>query len=241
MLCRILAGVFVWSALVAAADIHGTITIERKLTRHNVTAPAGLYQRGLAVELGNDADTDPLAFERTHVAIYIEGSVARPGAQQEERPKTIEQRERRFVPDFVVIPAGSSVVFPNFDPIFHNVFSLSKAKNFDLGNFPKGDSRTVTFASPGLVAVYCHLHPNMAASIVITPNRYATQADRDGNFTLKDVPAGNYTIVAWHKTAGTFRKTVNVSATAGGDVNFILPYVDGASAHPLADNHLANK
>jgi len=99
------------------------------------------------------------------------------------------------------------VTFPNFDPIFHNVFSLSKARSFDLGNYPMGQSRMVTFQAAGLIAVYCHLHSNMAATIVGDSDRWATQAEGNGAFAPKTFP-WTYTVVAWHKAAGTFRKTV---------------------------------
>ncbi len=136
------------AAVLAGADIHGTIIIDRKLSRHNVTASVGMYQRGVAVELGADGDADPLAFERSHVAVYLEGGPKSPAT--EFAKASIEQRDRRFVPDLVVIPAGATVSFPNFDPIFHNVFSLSKAKSFDLGNYREGQSRLVTFPVPGI-------------------------------------------------------------------------------------------
>jgi plastocyanin len=214
------------ATLLAGADIHGTIVIERKLTRHNVTAAAGMYQRGASVELGADAEADPIAFERSHVAVYIESGPS--SAVSGSARASIEQKDRRFEPDLVVVPAGSVVSFPNFDPIFHNVFSLSKAKSFDLGNYPKGQTRTVTFASPGIVAVYCHLHSNMAATIVVAPTRWAARSDGNGSFTLKDVPAGTYTVVAWHKTAGTFRKTVTIVEGHNAEISFTLPYVESA-------------
>lgn len=129
---KLVSGVLLGAALLAGADIRGAITIERKLTRHNVTASAGMYQRGVTVELGADAEGDPIAFERSHVVVYIEGGPTSSASGVVKA--SIEQRDRRFVPDLVVIPAGSAVSFPNFDPIFHNVFSLSKAKSFDLGN-----------------------------------------------------------------------------------------------------------
>ncbi len=215
------------ATVAAGADIHGTIIIDRKLSRHNVTASMGMYQRGVAVELGADGELDPLEFERSHVAVYLEGGPQSPAA---EFPKaSIEQRDRRFVPDLVVIPAGATVAFPNFDPIFHNVFSLSKAKSFDLGNYREGQSRLVTFPVPGLVAVYCHLHSNMAASIVVAPSRWAVRVDKDGVFSLKDVAPGTYTVVAWHKTAGTFRKTVTI-AEKDTAVSFTLPYTEPSDA-----------
>lgn len=201
-----------------AADVQGTVVIERKLTRRNVTPAAGLYQRGVAVELGSDSEEDPLAFERSHVVVYLEGSLP-----SKPTSAVLEQRDRRFAPDLLVIPAGSTVSFPNFDPIFHNVFSLSKPKSFDLGNYPKGQSRDVTFTKPGVVYVYCHLHPNMAASIVVSPNQWSTRAHGSGSFALPDVPPGKYTVVAWHKTAGTFRKNVEVTAERGAQVSFLIP------------------
>jgi plastocyanin len=237
MWTRLVSAVLGCSALLPGADIHGTITIERKLTRHNVTASAGMYQRGVAVELGANPPEDPIAFERSHVAVYIESAPSAtplPAAKSDAAKASIEQRDRRFVPDLVVVPAGSTVAFPNFDPIFHNVFSLSKAKSFDLGNYPQGQTRMVTFGTPGVVAVYCHLHSNMAATIVVAPNRWATQADENGAFVLKDVPAGTYVVVAWHKTAGTFRKTVTTDGVSPAETNFTLPFVELQAAKPIA-------
>jgi len=127
--------VFVLGTAVLASDVKGTILIEKKLTRRNVTNAAGAYQRGTAVDLGG-ATEDPLEFERSHVAIYVEGSASNltPIA---DLAGEIQQTHREFEPDFLVIPAGSTVSFPNFDPIFHNVFSLSRTKTFDLGNYPR--------------------------------------------------------------------------------------------------------
>ncbi|MEO8049437.1 MAG: hypothetical protein ABI833_03390 [Acidobacteriota bacterium] len=234
MRIHVISGLPLCAALLAGGDIHGTIVIERKLTHHNVTASAGVYQRGVVVKLGEDHAEDPLAFERSHVAVYIEsGPSSVPSAVVNA---SIEQRDRRFVPDLVVIPAGSAVSFPNFDPIFHNVFSLSKAKSFDLGNYPARQSRTVTFRKPGMIAVYCHLHPNMAATIVVAPTRWAAQADGNGVFALKGVPAGTYTVVAWHKAAGTFRKTVTVGEESDAAISFTLPYVE-----PAGIDHVAHR
>jgi plastocyanin len=228
------SGLVFGCAIVAGADIRGTITIERKLTRHNVTASAGMYQRGMAVELGTDDERDTLAFERSHVAVYLEGGLGSIASGAVKA--SIEQRDRRFVPDLVVIPAGSAVTFPNFDPIFHNVFSLSKAKSFDLGNYPNGQTRIVTFPAAGVTAVYCHLHSNMAATIVVAPNRWAVRADGQGSFTLKDVSAGTYSVVAWHKAAGTFRKTVTVGEHNDAEIHFTLPYIG-----PTDEKHVAQR
>jgi plastocyanin len=210
-----------------AATVSGTVVIHRKLTPSRVTAAVPLYQRGTAVELGNDTDEDPLAIERGRVVVYIEG----PGPSGSSMTAKMEQQNRRFVQETVVIPAGSRVSFPNLDAIFHNVFSLSKPKSFDLGNYPRGDTRTVAFNEPGIVYVNCHLHPNMTAAIVVTPNRWNTKADKTGHFAIEDVAPGKYTIVAWHKTAGFFRQTVEVSENSTAQIEFLIPL--DADGNPL--------
>lgn len=201
-----------------ANEIEGTISIQRRLTKRKVTSSADVYQRGVAVELRSDKDQDPLAFERSHVVVYLEGNLP-----SDKLTAELNQQDRRFSPDLVVIPAGSSVSFANLDPIFHNVFSLSKSKFFDLGNYPKGQSRTVTFPKPGVVFVDCHLHPNMSAVIVVTPNRWSTKVDPSGRFVLSGIRPGTYTIVAWHRAAGFFRKTVRVTETGITTVDFVIP------------------
>jgi plastocyanin len=227
----ILTGLVTLTSL-AGADIQGTVTIQRKLTPRNVTPAAGLYQRGPAVALHSDTKEDALDYERSHVVVYLEGQPRGASITAAPLSAVMDQQDRRFSPDLVVIPAGSQVSFPNFDPIFHNVFSLSKPKSFDLGNYPKGQTRIVTFPKPGLVFVYCHLHPNMAGTIVVTPNQWAARVDSSGRFVLPDVPPGTYSVVAWHKTGGTFRKTVEVTAGKDSVVNFFvpLPEVTGTEA-----------
>lgn len=208
-------------ASLSAGNIRGTVTVQRKLTPRNVTPAAGLYQRGSAVALRADSKESVLDYERSHVVVYLEG--AAPGAASGSIATEMTQQDRRFSPDLVVVPAGSAVSFPNFDPIFHNVFSLSNPKSFDLGNYRQGQTRTVSFPKPGIVAVYCHLHPNMAGTILVTPNRWGVRVGADGSFLLADVPLGKYTIVAWHKTGGRFRKTVDVTDGRDSEIDFFVP------------------
>ncbi len=211
-----------------SADIGGTITVKKRLTRPSVTSSVSLYERGPAVELGRDKDTDPLAAERARVIIYIESAVTggSPTSSTLKAPVTVQQLNRRFDPDMVAIPAGSSVTFPNMDPIFHNVFSLSIPKAFDLGNYPKGETRTVLFPRAGIVYVSCRLHTNMAGVIVVTPNQWFARADSDGQFRIHDVPPGTYTLVAWHKSAGVIRKEVQVVEGRDTTVNYFVPLED---------------
>lgn len=219
VLCAIAACV----AGAAAQDISGTITIKRRLTKPGVTPPVSVYQRGTAVKLGKDAVADPIAFELSHVAIYVEGPTPAGDSAAPQKPLKMEQLDRRFLPDFLVVPAGSTVAFANMDPIFHNVYSLSKPKTFDLGNYDQGKSRSVLFTKPGMVDVYCHLHPNMAATVVVTPSRWYAQPDPSGRYRIPDVPPGHYTVVAWHKTAGFFRKPLDIVSGQDAVADFFIP------------------
>jgi Carboxypeptidase regulatory-like domain len=120
----------------------------------------------------------------------------------------------------------ATVSFPNMDPVFHNIFSLSKPKSFDLGSYDKGETRNVVFAKPGIVYVYCHLHPNMEATVVVTPNRWYARSDGNGRYRIPDVPPGQYTVVAWHKAAGFFRKSIVVERSHAPNVDFFIPIDD---------------
>ena len=203
--------------------ISGTILIQRKLTKHSVTSSVSLYQRGSTVQLNSDTAQNPIDFERSHVVVWIEGEGPSHPAEA-----SIEQIGRRFVPDLVVIPVGSSVAFPNSDPIFRNVFSLSRPKSFDLGNYPKGESRSVRFNKAGIVYVGCHLHPNMAAAIAVTPSGRFARVDAAGKFEIPDLPPGKYSLIAWHKSAGSFRQSVQVLPGSGAQISFFIPLAEGA-------------
>jgi plastocyanin len=218
--------------VLGAVDITGTIVVTHRLSRMSVTPPAGAYQPGAsqpnahhqqraASEPLADRDADPLEYERRHVAIFLEGSLPSTPISA-----TMEQKGRAFSPHTLVIPAGSEVSFPNLDPIFHNVFSLSRTKAFDLGNYAEGESRSVVFPQTGLVFVRCRLHPNMSAEIVVTPNSWATVPDASGRFVLADVPPGEYTVVAWSKAVGELRRPVAVTADRGAEVEFLVPLGD---------------
>ena len=218
----LICATLVFAAGAGAEDISGTILIKKRLTKPNVTAAVSVYQRGTPVKLGKDPDEDPIALERTRVVLYLEGS-GPAGDDSGSEAAQVQQLDRRFMPDLVVVPAGSTVSFPNMDPIFHNIYSLSKAKAFDLGSYDKGQSRKVVFQKPGIVDVYCHLHPNMAATIVVTPNRWYARPDRSGLYRIPNVPPGRYTVVAWHKSAGFFRKSIVIEGGHDSVADFFIP------------------
>jgi plastocyanin len=124
-------------------------------------------------------------------------------------------RNKSLLPHVLAVPAGSSVSFPNEDPITHNIFSLSSGNMFDLGFYRKGPGKTQKFDQPGVVNVYCNVHPNMSAVIHVMPTPFYAFADNNGTFTV-DAPAGKYRLVAWNEQGGQTESTVEIGTR--GDV-----------------------
>ena len=111
---------------------------------------------------------------------------------------TISQQDTAFVPAVLAVPRGATVDFLNEDPFFHNVFSYSQAKRFDLGRFPASQSKSVTFEETGIVKVYCEVHDFMRAVVLVLDTPYHSPVSEDGSFTIRGVPPGAYEVVAWH-------------------------------------------
>jgi plastocyanin len=127
--------------------------------------------------------------------------------------RVLAQKNQAFSERVLSCVVGTTVDFPNQDPIFHNVFSVSPTRRFDLGKYPRGHSKQVTFKKPGLVQVFCDIHPSMACFILVLPNRAFTRPSEDGSFALPKLPAGTYTVKAWHPDFGEQTRTVKVPAS----------------------------
>lgn len=126
-------------------------------------------------------------------------------------PKVIiDQREKMFSPHISVITVGTTVEFPNNDTVFHNVFAYFNAKKFDLGMYPRGATKRVTFDKTGLVALLCNVHSEMSAYIMVVDTPYYAIADRQGRFHLGNVPAGNYTLRVWHESGSDYAKPIEI-------------------------------
>jgi plastocyanin len=139
---------------------------------------------------------------RADVVVWLKpiGETAHAPASPPAPPRfRIVQENKRFSPRILIVPTGSSVDFPNLDPFFHNVFSLFDGKRFDLGLYEAGTSRSVAFPRPGVCYIFCNIHPDMSAVVVIVDSVYYAASGRGGDFTIPNVPPGRYTLNVWHE------------------------------------------
>jgi plastocyanin len=208
----------VWPA--AAGDVTVYIEITRRLTKKAV-APMVYDLRGAAPVPSNEPDLPINELDRT--VVMLVGKTPAPA-----RPETIaiEQRNSRFEPELAIVPVGSTAEFPNTDPIFHNVFSPSGTHQFDLGFYPKGQSKSVKLDRAGVVQVYCHIHANMYAAIVVTDSPWYGRPSSDGTVVLKGVPPGHYKAEAWHRIAGLCRADVDVPPSGNAQVHIQVPLTE---------------
>lgn len=215
-LCAVAAAI-VWSAHPSAraattGRIAGTVTL---------VSPGGAPLQSGAYPSRRVTRPAPPPSELANVVVSIKDAPATPSLPVTRMQ--IAQRDESFVPRVAAITRGSTVEFPNLDSYFHNVFSLSRGASFDLGRYPKGDSRSRTFSRPGLVKVYCHLHSDMSATIVVFDHPFYTAPSADGSFVLENVPAGQYRLAAWHERIG--ENVTPIEVTPGGTTRatFVLP------------------
>jgi len=152
--------------------------------------------------------------------VYVENVLA-PAVKSQH--KVIEQTGKKFMPGWAVIQRGTSIEFPNKDNIYHNVFSLSSGNSFDLGLYNSGgDAKSHTFNEPGPVDVYCNIHPQMAASVLVVPNKHFAKAKPDGTFEIAGVPSGRRKVVAWAPGSRLVSDWVEVGAGSTVDINLRL-------------------
>jgi plastocyanin len=153
----------------------------------------------------NDRPADDVG----QAVIWLEGP---PAAAAAPVRAEIGTSDKEFSPHVLVVPAGSTVSFPNNDPFNHNVFSLSEENPFDLGLYGRGESREVRFTRAGIVRVFCNVHAQMSAIVVVRDNPWFGQPSGDGSFTLPQVPPGRYRLHAWHERAPAVSREVQVPA-----------------------------
>ena len=182
--------------------------------RVEVRAAADRDRRPNASDVGMTAPLPPT--DRRSV-VYLDPA-PRPAFDARDEPRArIDQRNESFVPHVLAIVAGTTVDFPNSDVTYHNVFSLSRTKSFDLGRYAAGRSKSVRFERPGIVRVFCEIHSHMSAFILVFAHRYFAVTEPDGDYRIDNVPPGSYNVFVWNEALPLDSRRVTVPES-GGDV-----------------------
>jgi plastocyanin len=147
------------------------------------------------------------------------------GSALAQKPRVV-QRDVDFDPHVLAIVVGTVVRWPNDDEIFHNVFSMSEARQFDLGTYLKEKVPEVRFDKVGQVDVFCSIHSKMHCIILVLPNPYFAKSDASHRYVIADVPAGTYHLKAWHERLPAQMRTVTVPAEGTVHVDFVLSLSD---------------
>lgn len=164
------------------------------------------------------ADQHP-PIDRRRVVVYLESAPRQAFSDLLPGRARMDQRGQTFVPHVLAVTAGTVVDFPNNDKTFHNVFSLSRVRTFDLGRFAPGRTGAVRFDRPGIVPIFCDIHSHMSAYVLVFGHPYFAVSDEAGRYTIDDVPAGTYSLAVWSElgTAPARRVTVAESAVVEAD------------------------
>jgi plastocyanin len=202
---------------VSETSAHGAI--RGRLDIQRVQRPA--ERRPGVAEPGAPAARDLPDMRRG--VVYLE--TAPRGAFEERQPgrAVMDQVRETFVPHVLAVMAGTIVDFPNSDKIFHNVFSLSRARRFDLGRYAAGRSKAIRFNRPGVVRVFCDIHSHMNAFVLVFGHPFFDIAEVDGRFRIDAIPAGTYTVIGWYEGEPRVSRAVTVQAGGVVDLELVVP------------------
>ncbi|NIW78656.1 MAG: hypothetical protein GWN16_03985 [Calditrichae bacterium] len=205
----------------AAGEIKGKVIIKRPPPESSKIASRSIIQKYVTKSVKGQPNTQDRE-EPPTVVIYID-DLQLSNNSTDNRVAILDQTSEKFVPHVLPILVGTSVRFLNSDEVYHNVFSYSSTKSFDLGRYAKGKYRSVMFDKPGLVKIYCDIHTHMSAFILVLENPYFTTTDEEGHFEIKNIPPGTYTVKAWYGRWPEKTKTVVVKNSGVTEVEFVLP------------------
>ena len=158
------------------------------------------------------------AQDTDEAVVWVEG----PKVRMRTTGSTVTMQSKAFVPRVAVVIVGDKVEFPNQDSIFHNVFSVSGENRFDLELYKKPKSAFKVFEHPGVVRIYCNIHPQMSGFVLVRDNPFWARVSADGSFRVADVPAGTWVVKAWHERSGESAQSVVVPQAGAVEASFSL-------------------
>ena len=207
-------------ALACTAAGQGTVarrgSIQGRVEIRRAVHPA--ERRPTVGDLGTPRDRP--AAEPHKSVVYLESAPRGAFEPADGGRAVLDQRNETFVPHVLAITAGTTVEFPNSDRIYHNVFSFSKTRAFDLGRYAVGRSKAVRFDRPGIVRVFCDIHSHMSAFILVFGHPFFSMTDGDGRYHIDDVPPGAYNVIAWHEGVASDPQAVMVSDGGVSELDF---------------------
>ncbi len=160
--------------------------------------------------------THGVSAEQRRSVVYLETAPRGAFEDRGEMHALLDQKDETFVPHVIAIMVGGVVEFRNSDKTYHNVFSLSKTRPFDLGRYATGQSKSLRFDRPGVVRVFCDIHSHMSAFILVFAHRFFDVAEADGRYHIDNVPPGTYTLVAWNEALpNELRRSVTIPEQGG--------------------------
>ena len=193
-----------------------TGTIRGRVELRHVAAPA--ERRPGVADLGSPRGRD--VPDMLSSVVYLESAPRGAFEMAEGGHAVMDQRNETFVPHVLAVMTGTTVDFPNSDKFYHNVFSLSKVKRFDLGRYAAGHSSSVRFDRPGIVRVFCDIHSHMNAFILVFSHPFFALTDTEGRYHIDNVPAGTYNVIAWNEGTSTDPKSVTVPDGGAAELDF---------------------
>jgi len=199
-------------AAAASGAIRGRVEIRRAAT--------GIERRPGVADLGTPPGR--LIPDLRRSVVYLDSAPRGAFEPTEGGRAVMDQRNETFVPHVLAITVGTTVDFPNSDKFYHNVFSLSKSKPFDLGRYATGSSRPVRFDRPGIVRVFCDIHSHMNAFILVFSHPFYALTDADGRYRIDNVPPGTYGVIAWNEGSPSEPKPVSVPDGGLAELDFTL-------------------
>ena len=214
MRLRLLApACLVWIS--AASPAQSDISVEGV-----VQLPAPTMERPLNQRYGTNVDAPITPTNPPGAVVYLEGDFS---AKPASVSAVVEmaQKSMLFSPDLVALRTGGAVAFPNLDDTYHNVFSYSKAKRFDLGRYRKDEKPdTVLFDKPGVVTVHCEIHDRMRGTILVLGTSYFQKTDPSGHYRLEHLPAGHFVLKAWINEGDVRERTIDLKSGTTSHVDF---------------------
>lgn len=193
----------------------GQATIEGKVKLPKMHFTPVVNERYEIVSKAGVLATDP-----PRAVVYLEGNFPRSAGLP---VKQVGQKGFAFAPPLLPIEVGTKVTFPNFDDTYHNIFSYSPAKRFDLGRYPPGENPVPfqIFDKPGLITLRCDIHEHMRGLILVLATPYYTITDVAGHYRLTNLPAGHFVVKAWIDSKTTRERPVDLKSGAAVPVDLL--------------------